>query len=298
MSPEEGQKKLDEWFSNLPVEIDQFYSFLSENVKKFQTFDLLSYFSYYNHLHDSEKYSDFRGDKNFFVSEVLALLCLKSEFVNHSTVSESDYMELIMEMQKTVLNYCGRNDAMETKGEHKPRGEDAISDIANLLSREAKHIRNPGLPEHHLIFIEKLFEPIKDEIKSLFGFSISDSIAIRKNLSGIINKKCRTAIDEALDKAAKHTKEIIRYRKTKTVEPESIFTKEQLEEYSKYSDKKIKQGIQGHFLNELYYTFGKTYTFTAEELSEFTKVELEPVEALLKTFSCGFPSLKTEDKIY
>jgi hypothetical protein len=142
MTPEDAQKNIDEWFSNLPVEIEQFYSFLSENVKKFQTFDLLSYFSYYNHLHDSEQYSDFRGDKNFFVSEVISLLCLKNEFVNQSTVSKSDYMELIMEMQKTTLNYCGRSDALEMNREHKPRGEDAISDIANLLSREAKHIRN------------------------------------------------------------------------------------------------------------------------------------------------------------
>lgn len=298
MAPEEGQKQIDEWFNNLPVEIDQLYTFLTENVKKFQTFDLLSYFSYYNHLHDSEKYSDFRGDKNFFVSEVLGLLCLKSDFVNQSTVSENDYMELIIEMQKTVLNYCGRNDALEMKRENKRRGEDTVSDIADILSREAKHIRNPGHPEYHLIFAEKLFEPIKNEVKSLFGFSISDSIVIRKNLSVMINKKCRLVIDEALDNAAKHAKEIIRYRKTKTVEPESVFTKEQIEEYSKYSDKKIKQGLQGHFLNELYYTFGKTYTFTAEELSEFTKVDLEAVKALLKTFSCGFPSLKAEDKIY
>jgi hypothetical protein len=298
MTPEEGQKKMDEWFSNLPNEIEQFYSFLSENVKKFQTFDLLSYFSYYNHLHDSEQYSDFRGDKNFFVSEVLALLCLKSEFVNQSTVSESNYMELIMEMQKTVLNYCGRNDALEMNQMNRRRGENAISDIAEILSREAKHIRNPGHPEHHFIFTEKLFKTIKNEVKSLFGFSISDSIAIRKNLSDMINKKCRAEIDVAIDKAANYKKDIIRYRKTKTVEPGSVFTKEQLEEYSKYSDKKIRQGLQGHFLNELYYTFSKTYTFTAEELSEFTKVDLEAVKAFLKTFSCGFPSLKAEDKIY
>lgn len=298
MTPEEGQKQIDEWFNNLPVEIEQLYSFLTENVKKFQTFDLLSYFSYYNHLHDSEKYSDFRGDKNFFVSEVLALLCLKNEFVNQSTVSESDYMELVMEMQKTVLNYCGRIDALEMKQGNKRRGEDTVSDIADILSREAKHIRNPGLPEHHFIFTEKLFEPIKNEVRFLFGFSISDSIAIRKNLSGMINKKCRVAIDEALDKAAKHSKEIIRYRKTKTVESKSVFTKEQFEEYSKYSDKKIKEGFQGHFLNELFYTFGKIYTFKVEELSEFAQVELEAVKAFLKTFSCDFPSLKAEEKIY
>lgn len=114
----------------------------------------------------------------------------------------------------------------------------------------------------------------------------------------MINKKCRVAIDEVLEIASKHAKEIIRYRKTKAFETESVFTKEQLEEYSKYSDKKIKLGLQGHFLNELYFTFSKTYTFTAKELAEYTKVDFEAVKAFLKTFSCGFPSLKAEDKIY
>ncbi|MBP1640131.1 MAG: Uncharacterized protein H6Q17_1714 [Bacteroidetes bacterium] len=298
MTPDEKQKEIDEWLSNLPTEIDQSYSFLLENVKKFQTFDLLSYFSFYNHLHNGERYSDFRGDKNFFVSEVIALLCLKSDFINQSSISKDDYMTLIMEMQQTVLNYCGRIDAMQMQREYKPIGENVISDIANILSREAMHIRNPGLPQHHLIFTEKLFEPIKNEVKSIFGFSISDSIIIRNKLSRMINLKCRTVIDETLDNAKKHAKEIIQYRKRKTVEHNSVFTKEQLEKFSKDSDKKIKQWLQVHFLNELYYTFGNIYTFTAEELSEFTKVELDAVKAFLKTFSCKFPSLKAEDKIY
>lgn len=287
---------IDEWFNNLPIEIEGFYSFLSESVKKFQTFDLLSYFSYYNHLHDSENYSDFRGDKNFFVSEVLALLCLKSEFINESAIPEEDYMELIMEIQKTVLNYCGRNDALEIKNQQ--RGESVFSDVTSLLSREAKQIRNPGLPDHHLIFTEDLFEPIKEEIKSLFGFSISDSVTIRKLLPDLLNKKSRTAIDEALRQGDKLAREIIKYRKTKIVETESVFTREMLDEYSLLPNKQIKQGLQSHFLNELFYTFGAVYTFTAEELSNFTNVELHAVKAFLKNFSCGFPSLKSDDKIY
>lgn len=298
MSPEEGQKVMDEWFNNLPVEIEKFYSFLSENVKKFQTFDLLSYISYYNHLHDSETYSDFRGDKHFFVSEVLALLCLKSEFVNESTISEDDFLELTMEIQKTVLNYCGRNDALEIHKGHSPRGENTISDVVSLLSREAKQIRNPGLPAHHLIFAERLFEPIKEELKSLFGFSIPDSVVIRKLLPDLINKKCRTAIDEAESKAKKYAEQILKYRKTKVVEDKSVFTKEQLEEYSLLPDKQIKEGLQSHLLNELFTHFSKTYTFTEQELADFTHLDLQSVQAFLKIFSCGFPSLKAEDKIY
>ena len=296
MTLDEGQQLIDEWFSNLPVEIEKSYKFLSENVKKFQTFDLLSYLSYYNHLHDPEKYSDYRGDKNFFVSEVLALLCLKNEFVNESAISEEDFLELIMEIQKTVLRYSAINDALEFKKQS--REENTVSDVSNLLSNEAKKIRNPGLPDHHLIFTEKLFGPIKDEISSLFGFSISDSVTIRQLLLDLINKKCNAAIDEALGKANKCAKEIFKYRKTKKVEAESLFTKEQLDEYSLLPNKQIKQGLQSHFMNELFYTFSKTYTFTEKELSEFTNIELQAVRAFLKTFSCGFPSLKEEDKIY
>ena len=77
LTPEEGQKAMDEWFNNLPAEISDHYSFLYENVKKFQTFDLLSYISYYNHLHDIDEYKDYREDKHFYVSEVIALLCLQ-----------------------------------------------------------------------------------------------------------------------------------------------------------------------------------------------------------------------------
>lgn len=292
---EEEQKIFDEWYSKLPNEIEKFYTFLSENVKKFQTFDLLSFFSYYNHLHDSEKYSDFRDGKNFFVSEVLALLCLKNDFVNRGTVSQSVYMHLIMELQQTVINYCGRSDALE---EFKPRSKDVISEIANLLSREARHVRNPGLPDHHFILAEKLFEPLKDEVNQILGFSFSDSITIRKCLPEMINQKCRTAIDGVLKKVTKYIKMVQRFKKAKIVESESVFTKEQLEEYSKYSYEKLKFKLKVIFLNELYYTFGTTYTFTAKELSEFSKVDLASVTEFLRTFSCGFPSLNEENRIY
>jgi hypothetical protein len=298
MTPEEEHKTTDDWFSNLPAEIEESYLFLRENVKKIQTFDLLSYIAYYNHLHDSEQYTDFRGDKNFFVPEVLALLCLKDAFVTQSTVSKREYIPLMIDIQKNILNYCGRIDALEIKKQPKRRGEDAMLDIANLLAREAKQIRNPGLPDHHLIFVEKLFEPIKEEVKSALGFSISDSVEIRKKLPDMINRKYRNAFDKAMDIAGKHSTEIIKYRKTKVVGLESAFTKEQLEEYSQYSDKRIKLGLKDHFLNEMYYTFSSVYTFTAEELADFTKIELAVVKSFLKVLSCGFPSLKEEDKIY
>lgn len=296
ITPEEGQKQIDNYFNNLPSEIEKNYAFLTESVRKFQTFDLLSYFSYYNHLHNSEKYSDYRGDKNFYVSEVLALLCLKNKFIPKSSISEETFMELIMKMQKSVLSYCGLSDMLEFK--NKTKTDNTISDIANLLTREAKVIRNPGLPDHHLIFAEKLFEPISSDIEALLGFTVAESVIIRKCLPDLINKKCKSAIDKAMEKGNSYAKQIIKYKKSKIVEAGSEYTKEQLEEYSKHSDKEIKHGLQSHLLNELFYTFSLTYTFAAEELAEFSNVDIFSVIAFLNKFSCNFPSLKENDKIY
>ena len=290
------QKIFDKWFENLPKDKEKFYSFLSDNVKKFQTFDLLSYFSYYNHLHDTENYSDFRGDKHFYVPEVLALLCLKNEFQMKSSVSKGEYMELIIEMQKTVLNYCGRCDALNL--EKHGRDKSVVSDVTNLLSQEGKQIRNPGLPDHHLIFVEKLFSPIEDQVKALMGFKISDSVTIRKSLPDLINEKCHRAVQGASKRANKYVKEIVRYRKKKIVENNSDFTKEELEEYSVLPYKKLRSLMQNHFLNELFYEFGQHYSFTAKELSDFTKLDEEVVIRFLNTFSCSFPSLGLDDEIY
>jgi hypothetical protein len=48
----------------------------------------------------------------------------------------------------------------------------------------------------------------------------------------------------------------------------------------------------------LFHTFSKIYTFTAEELSDFTQIELNTVISFLDRFSCGFPSLGNDDKIF
>ncbi len=292
----EVQNLMEEWKRNLPIEIEKFYSFAATNVKKFQTFDLLSYFSYYNQLHNSESYSDDRGDKHFFVSETIALLCLKNDFIDESTVSEEEFMGLIEELQNAILSYCGRSDMLEPS--IGTMGEDVTSDAADLLSREAKQIRNPGLPDHHLLFAERLFEPIKQEIKNLFGFSVADSVVIRRLLSSMINEKCSKSFDEAFNNAKSCIKEITKYKKKKVVEDNGIFNKEQLDEWALLPYKEIAQNLRSYFLNRMFYKFSDTFTFTAEELSDFTGVEIASAKSFLDTFSCSFPSLKEGDKIY
>ncbi len=294
---DESQRIHDEWLNKLPIDLEKYHNIIVEISKKIQTFDLLSCISYYNHLHNTESYSDYRGDKHFFVAEVIALHCLKNDFIIETIISEDDFIETIMKIQDAVLNYCGRTDALEmTKDKYIK--DDAISEISYILSREAKKIRNPGLPDHHFIFTEKLFKPINKEIEDYFGFTISESVKIRKMLPELINERCRVEFDNVKRNTNKAAYEISKYRNSRKQLENNLFTEAEFDKLLPLRYKKLHMVIHANFLNKLFFSFSNIYTFSAEELAEYTNIKLENLNRFLKTFSCGFPSLNKEDKIY
>jgi hypothetical protein len=293
---DEHQKIFDDWKKSLPENKQRAYDFISNAVKQFQSFDLLANVSFYNHLHNADKYTDDRGDKHFFISEVLALLCLKNPFVETSSISENDFFKSLKDIQENALKYCMLKDALDFKG--KMRGEDTIADLANILQREAKTIRNPGLPDHHLIFVAKLYKPLSKEFQSLFGFSIEESIIIRNSISELLNQKYFTARNFANEKASSYLREIKQFRKNNTLTENSVFSIENLQEYSGWDERKLRQNLNIHVLGELHYNFGQVFSITDVELSEFTEVDLVSIQNFLTRFSCGFPSLNDNDEIH
>ncbi len=300
MNPDKGYAKREEsqtdWAKKNLLELSELYSKLRNEIINFQTFDLISNISYYNHLHSPDKYEDYRGDKYFFVPEALSLLCLKSEFVSKSAVDKKHFLQGLREIQDSILKYCSIKALFAI--DRDPFNGSTISNAANVLLTEAAGIRNPGLPDHHLIFAEELFLPIKNDIKNIFGFTISDSIAIRKSIKKLINNKFDTAKKDLLEKAKSYSNEIIRFRKVKIVSPTSRFTKAELEEYSKKTDIQIRRFVKNYLFGEMYYYFSEIYCFTANEISTFAQVDLKCVNNFLDLFSCEFPSLSEQDEIY
>lgn len=297
ISPEEGQKQFDKWRENLPKEIEDLYSSISKKVKKIQTFDLLSNIAFYNHLHNSEEYQDSRGDKHFFIPEVVALLCLKNEFVKKTTVSKDDFQSLLKEIQEETLKYC----TFKSFNQHKdsnPFELDTISQITDSMSREEMTVRNPGLPDHHLIFMEELFHPLENTIFEIFGFKISDSTKIRKSISKMLNEKQQEEHDKILLKMNNFEKEIEHYKKTSKRKIDDNLSKKQLEDFSKISNEHLRESLFFLLNNNLHFKFSEIYTFTSNELANYSKVNLSSVKAYLKLLSCEFPSLTQRDEIF
>lgn len=279
----------------LQKKLESSYKFLTETVMKFNTFDFLSYIAYYNSLHDIHEYSDNRDDKHFFISEVLAQLCLKSDFKNESMITYDDFLELIPKIQKETLNYCIYQDFLSPE---KNKVENRIEEIVNTLVREAKVIRNPGIPDHHYEFMSELFEPIGHQIVNKFGFSIEESISIRKFMPLMLNNKCEVALQEA-DKMGKNlVKEIANFKRTGSLSLNTTFKKEVAENLSKLPHKKIREIIITNARCNVFFNFGEVYTFDSKELSDYTGISLSKIEKFLTLFSCEFPALTEKDEIY
>src|SRR4051794_22516453 len=95
-----GQQEINVWLEALPLQTAKLMKELEEKVPQMETFDLLSYISFYNHLHDVQEYSDYRGDKMFVVSELIALIALKRNYVSSSVVDMAEGLALLKKVQE------------------------------------------------------------------------------------------------------------------------------------------------------------------------------------------------------
>lgn len=287
-------KKLENIFERFPEEVEELYSFLEKTTKEINTFDLLAFSSYYNHIHDMTKYSDFREDRNFFVPEILSLLTLKNEYVTETSITEEDFFDLMEKLQSGIIEYSTKSDFIEWKNHS--LHDNLLEDLSNKLSREAKKIRNPGLPDHHFIFSEKLFEPLEKELREMLGFSILESIKIRKSITQLIQEKTSAAVLETHKTAQKYAREIQKNKKKKKTAV-NFPLDENLEDLLSLSYQDLLNLFSLKLKAKLLFSLGKTYSFSAIELCAVSEVNFEVVNSFLENFSIGFPSLKKEDPI-
>lgn len=291
-----AQEEIDKWFDSLPKLTAECLAELEGKIVEMETFDLLSNISFYNHLHNAEEYSDYRGDKMFVVSEIIALIALKNQYIPKSSADVVRGAALIKEVQELGNKYYGLA-SFHLMKEHGPRDDHSVEGIAFKTLRDETGIRNPALPEHHLQFSGKLYDAVDASIKKRFGFSVKESILLREGIFSLIRKKIDDAKEAAEQRSLKMAMEVYKYRATKAVPENATMSEESLIELNKQSRKEIRQSCFHYCWNEMFYHFGQVFCFTAAELAAHVNVEKLVVDCFLKEFSCTFPSLKPQDKL-
>ncbi len=291
-----AQEEIDKWFDSLPTLAAECLVELESKIGEMETFDLLSNISFYNHLHNATEYADYRGDKMFVVSEIIALIALKNQYISQSSADIVRGAALIKEIQELGNKYYGLA-SFHLMKEHGPKDDHSVAGIAFKNLRDETGIRNPALPEHHLEFSSKLYEAVDSSVKERFGFSVKESILLRQGIFSLIPKKVDDAKAAAEQQTLKMAMEVYKYRSTKTVPENATMSEESLIELNKLSRKEIRQSCFNYCWNELFYHLGHVFCFSAAELAAHVNLERSVVDSFLSEFSCAFPSLKPEDKL-
>lgn len=285
----------EERINNLSLKINYNLEIIKDVCSRINSFDLISYIFFYNHLFDSTEYADDRGDKHFFISEIIACQILKNNFVEDTSLSTIEILESFSKIQEAAIDYCMMSEI--SNGLKNGKGN-IFNEIVNRIELTSKHVRNPGHPKHHLIFSEKLYKPFNVTIKNIFGFTLEDSIIIRDKISSFLNFKYNNEKEKVENKAKECSKEAIKFKHKKISKEQLLINIVNIDELITYTDQEIRQLCRINYLNNFYAQFSNVGTFSVKELSEFLDLEYKNVKCFLDLFSCTFNSLEDDVEIY
>lgn len=291
-----GQQEINTMFENLPSKITNLLHEIENNISKIETFDLLSYISFYNHIHDVNEYTDYRGDKMFVVSELITLIALKQNYVDKSSVNINDGLLILKKVQELGNQYFASSTLLQMR-ENRPENQYSMADIAYRTRQSETTLRNPAQPEHHLNFSAELYTRLETEIKKIFGFSIAESIALREAIVKLINLRLNMERNKARERAIGLSMEVYHFRASKNIPDNSELPKEMFEELNQLSRKQIKEACFNYCTNKMLFSIGDIYCFTLNDLSDFTGYDQSIVESFVSQFSCGFPCIIEHDSI-
>lgn len=290
INEEEGEQMYQDWLKKLPLEIEKNHIKLIAGVKNFESFQLIANITHYNHQHDAEQYTDFRGDRMFIIAEIVAIQCLKAPYKTSCEIKENDFLESIKEIQETTGKYFALQSALSNHGTDNGK-ETTLQQITQKLNRDEILVRNPGHPDHHLIFTAELFQPIASELFAHFGFSLDESVIIREEVLRMISKKFFAEMDNARKKGQELVNQVTAFRKTGQIAENSPLTNDQFYEFADKDLKNLRAMFIGYYYNEVFYNLKSVYGFTAEELAVHCGIQTTSALKFLEHLSVGFESV-------
>jgi len=276
-------------------DVERIRSELPQKVSQFNSLDLIANITHYNHIHSVIKYEDYRGDKQFFISEALAIETLKGQYIKDSNIKIENFMNEVMSIQKLVDEYCTKLSMLNFL----IAGISGVNDsVSHRLSSEEHTVRNPGLPDHHFIISTEMFEPLEDIIKSHYGFTIKESVIFRECYNDYINERYFNEIERIKDSIPNYIAEIIEFKKTGLLKDDSDFDRNSIIAFSKMNNKTRKEQILNSIKIQLHYNLKEIYTFNTTDLSEYTGINVKSLGSILELLSVEFNFIPQNEEIF
>ncbi len=269
---------------------------LKEKIKLVESYDLLSNLALYNHFYDGKEYKDYQEDRMFVISEIVALIALQGNYIKTTSIPPAGFSNHIEEIQNLAFKYR-HFEGMRMMSERMVADRNTFEGIALKTMADESSIRNPTYPHHHFEVSIELYAQFEKEIVEKFGFGVRDSIALRKSILDLINKKFFEEKDKVDARVMALSMEVYKYRATQKIPESTDLTAEDFISLNKFSRKRIKEILFQNCLAGLFYNLSRALTFTVAELSDDSGVDLNKTEKFLSVFSCSFGSVLPSDVI-
>lgn len=272
--------EIDSWRQQLPANLSEVYKELLEEIGQFRTLDLLAGMFAINHSPGLVETLELEITPQPFLPEVVALICLKEKSREKSTFKKEETLDRLIKVQKLTSKYTGLYFAHSIASDVVDKNP--IARITAHLKGWEAHVRNPGFPDHHLEFSKELFRPLDSTIQSLLGFTISQSVLLRREFLKLINEKIQAAIINL---------------ETKVSDAVGNNDEWSMDKKSAMNDQVAQSVFEEGVLN-LFFNFGELCSLTAEELVSRTNIEQTCVESFLALFSCSFLDIGDDQPVY
>lgn len=275
----------NEW----PKKIEEHWITLENEIPKFNTFQLLANITHYNHLHKVDEYTDIREDRMLVIPEIVSLFALRSNFVRDRQLDEKDYLQSLRNIQDAATGYLMLTRIIQLH-ENNKTSPTTLTKITNKLMEDEMLVRNPGHPEHHKLFVGKLYFSLSDDLKKHFGFDIQDSLILRDKIVQLVNERYIKKVEAAKVQKETLRDEIVKFRNTKQRNADSKLRNDEILYFSSLKSKQLNKALDYHFLNKITYQLEDIHVFSPAELAEYCNLTIEVTSSFLEQFSLTFPT--------
>lgn len=282
-------KKSAGWHLKLPEVIESNAQKLEELISQFNPLDIIANLAFLNLFTDLETYKEysFKGKQPYV--EYCTLLCLKKPYEEGNRFripgkEVEDIQKLIEKVFMDTFWYYG-TEHIDPK---RPNPPTPLETLRFETVTRSLMIRNPGYYHHLEDLLKDLFgiNLVKNWTIKNLGFDIKTAIKSSNAIIKLMEERLLERRKKAWQEKTKILNELENYKKTSKIK--DIKYKQIVEKLSRFNLKSQTKQIDTLLVAWIFFVFGNTFTFRADDLAQKVGYDLEQIQKFLDIFSISF----------
>lgn len=260
---------------------------------RYNSFNMLANLMVTQLWSDPEKYKETMHTGLAAFVEYAALLYLKHPFnVGESYVIDGPVLEQIETKMRGIFVNLNFYWAAESLPETGGKERSALDTFRYRTISSELVVRSPGYAHHQEEQLRALYEPIRDELLELLGFTVEDVFALEKAREEVTRRKLAARMESAKKGEQELLEEL---RAARAGGSEAGANEAYIQSIKGLRSKQAKKHIRNWMtLWGMTFLGTRVYSFSADEIAAEAELPVERAQAMLNYFSLDFGSIPAD----